>query len=126
MTAPAMRFASVPDGMGGKKHVLVPALSVVATAGGKKGKKRHVPDPIKATGEAAAQMLKQYIERYENLDEEARGIADDKKDVLAEAKSQGFDTKTMKAIMRLRQLEPHNRQEAEALLETYKASLGLD
>jgi uncharacterized protein (UPF0335 family) len=47
------------------------------------------------------------------------------KDVYAEAKSRGYDTKTMRAIVRLRKMENHVRQEAEALLDTYKAALGL-
>ena len=54
-----------------------------------------------------------------------RGLADDVKDVYAEAKSRGYDTKTIRAIVRLRKMENHVREEAEALLETYKAALGL-
>jgi uncharacterized protein (UPF0335 family) len=47
------------------------------------------------------------------------------KDVYAEAKARGYDTKTMRAIVRLRKMETHIRQEADALLETYRAALGL-
>ena len=61
----------------------------------------------------------------ERLDEEKKGISDDIKDVYGEAKSTGFDVKTMRAIIRLRKMEKHHRDEAEALLETYKAALGL-
>ena len=73
----------------------------------------------------SATQLRQYIERVETLEEEKKGIADDIKDVYAEAKATGFDTKTMKALVRLRKMETAARQEAEALLETYKAAIGL-
>lgn len=54
-----------------------------------------------------------------------KGIADDIKDVYGEAKATGFDPKTMKALVRLRKMETAARQEAEQLLETYKAAVGL-
>lgn len=73
----------------------------------------------------AADQLRLLIERIERLEEEKRGIADDIRDVFGEAKSTGFDTKTMRAIVRLRRLETHQRQEADALLETYRAALGM-
>ena len=73
----------------------------------------------------AAEQLRLFIERIETLEEEKKGIADDIKDVYAEAKGTGFDTKTMKAIVRLRKMEAAARQEAEALLDTYKTALGL-
>ena len=73
----------------------------------------------------AADQLRLLIERIERLEEEKKGIADDIKDVYAEAKSTGYDTKTMRAIVRLRRMEKHHRDEAEALLETYKVALGL-
>jgi uncharacterized protein (UPF0335 family) len=74
----------------------------------------------------AKDQLKAIIERIERLEEEKKGIADDVKDVYAEAKANGYDTKTMRAIVRLRRMEKNARQEAEALLDTYKAALGLD
>ena len=74
----------------------------------------------------AADQLRLFIERIERLEEEKKGIADDIKDVYSEAKSTGYDVKTMRAIVRLRKLENHVRQEAEALLETYKNALGID
>ena len=73
----------------------------------------------------AADQLRLFIERIERLEEEKKGIADDVKDVYAEAKSNGYDTKTMRAIVRLRRMEAHARQEADALLETYRNALGL-
>ena len=74
----------------------------------------------------AAEQLRLFIERIERLEEEKKGIADDVKDVYAEAKANGYDTKTMRAIVRLRRMEKNARQEADALLETYRAALGLD
>jgi uncharacterized protein (UPF0335 family) len=74
----------------------------------------------------AADQLRLFIERIERLEEEKKGIADDVKDVYAEAKANGYYTKTMRAIVRLRRMEKNARQEAEALLDTYKAALGLD
>ncbi|CAN5371049.1 DUF2312 domain-containing protein [soil metagenome] len=73
----------------------------------------------------AAEQLRLFIERIERLEEEKRGMADDIRDVYVEAKSTGYDVKTMRAIVRLRRMEKHHRDEAEALLETYKAALGL-
>ncbi|SNS61462.1 Uncharacterized conserved protein, UPF0335 family [Sphingomonas laterariae] len=73
----------------------------------------------------AADQLRLFIERIERLEEEKKGISDDIKDVYLEAKSQGYDAKTMRTIVRLRKMEKHARDEAEALLETYKAALGL-
>ena len=71
-------------------------------------------------------QLRLFIERIERLEEEKKGISDDIKDVYGEAKATGFDVKTMRSIVRLRKMEKHHREEAEALLETYKAALGLD
>ena len=78
-----------------------------------------------ADGNVAADQLRLFIERIERLEEEKKGISDDVRDVYAEAKANGYDTKTMRAIVRLRKMEKHDRDEAEALLDTYKAALGL-
>lgn len=74
----------------------------------------------------SADQLRLLIERIERLEEEKKGISDDIKDVYAEAKGTGFDTKIMKQIVRLRKKTRDARMEEEALLETYKAALGLD
>ena len=79
-----------------------------------------------ADGNIAADALRLFIERIERLEEEKKGMQDDIKDVYLEAKAQGYDGKAMKACVRLRKMEKNARQEAEALLETYKAALGLD
>ena len=76
-------------------------------------------------GNVAADQLRLFIERIERLEEEKKGIADDVKDVYAEAKANGYDTKTMRAIVRLRKMEKHARDEMDALLDTYRTALGL-
>ena len=78
-----------------------------------------------AGGTVSAEQLRLFIERVERLEEEKKGIADDIKDVFAEAKGQGYDVKTMRSIIKLRAMERDARMEQEALLETYKAALGL-
>ncbi len=77
------------------------------------------------TDNVSAEQLRQFIERVERLEEEKKSFQDDIKDVYAEAKSTGFDIKTMKTIVRLRKMEKHHRDEADALLETYRNALGL-
>jgi uncharacterized protein (UPF0335 family) len=72
-----------------------------------------------------AEQLRLFIERIERLEEEKKGLADDIKDVYAESRAMGYDTKTMRAIVRLRRMQHHERQEAEALLDTYKTALGI-
>jgi uncharacterized protein (UPF0335 family) len=78
-----------------------------------------------AGGTVSAEQLRLFIERIERLSEEKQGIADDIKDVFAEAKGQGYDVKTMRSIIKLRGMERDARMEQEALLDTYKAALGL-
>ena len=76
-------------------------------------------------GNVAAEQLRLFIERIERLEDEKKGIADDVKDVYAEAKANGYDTKTMRAIVRLRKMEKHARDEMDALLDTYRTALGI-
>ena len=70
-------------------------------------------------------QLRLLIDRIERLEEEKKGLADDIRDVYSEAKAHGYDTAIMRKIVALRRLPPHDRQEMEALLDTYKAALGL-
>jgi uncharacterized protein (UPF0335 family) len=74
---------------------------------------------------ATDDRLRLLIERIERLEEEKKGIADDVKDVYAEAKAVGYDVKIMRQIVRLRKMKPDDRAEMEAILDTYKAALGL-
>lgn len=78
-----------------------------------------------ADGNVAADQLRLFLERIERLREERQGIGDDIRDVFAEAKANGYDVKAMKEVLRLRAMETHTRQEWDALLETYRAAVGL-
>ncbi len=78
------------------------------------------------TGGVSGQRLKAFIERVERLEEEKAGLAEDIKDIMAEAKGTGFDTKTLRKIIRLRKMDREKRNEEEELLELYKAAIGLE
>jgi len=73
----------------------------------------------------ARDQLRAFIERIERLEEEKKTIADDIKDVYAEAKGTGFDTKILKKVIALRKKDDQERMEEEAILETYLAALGM-
>jgi uncharacterized protein (UPF0335 family) len=76
-------------------------------------------------GSVAADELRLLIERAERLEEEKKGIADDIKDVMAEAKSRGYDTKAIRKILQIRKKKKEEYQEEETILETYMAALGM-
>ena len=78
-----------------------------------------------ADGTLAADQLRLFIERIERLEEEKKTISDDIKEVFAEAKGTGFDTKAMRSIIRLRKKDQAERQEEETILDLYKAALGM-
>ena len=78
-----------------------------------------------AAPNAIANQLKAVVERIERLEEEKRTIADDIRDVYAEAKGNGFDVKALRMIIRLRKEDKAERQEHEAILETYMHALGM-
>ena len=73
----------------------------------------------------AAEELKQFVERIERLEEEKKALADDIKDVFAELKGRGFDTKAVRQIVRIRKQDRSERQEEEAILELYMTALGM-
>ena len=73
----------------------------------------------------AKDQLKSFVERIERLEEEKKSIADDIRDVYAEAKSNGFDVKALRAVIRLRKQEPQERNEHQAILDTYLNALGM-
>ena len=74
--------------------------------------------------EVSEKQLKSLVERLERLEEEKAEIADGFKDVLLEAKSAGFEPKILRLILRRRKMKVEERQEQEALLDTYEAALG--
>ena len=73
----------------------------------------------------AKEHLKSFIERVERLEEEKAALAADIREVYSEAKGQGFDTKIMRQVVRLRKLDTADRQEHEAILELYMNALGM-
>jgi uncharacterized protein (UPF0335 family) len=76
-------------------------------------------------GGIAGERLKSFIERIERLEEEKRVLAEDIKEVYAEAKGTGFDTKIMRQIIRIRKRDQDELDEEETLLDVYKRALGM-
>ena len=82
-------------------------------------------EEAKDIGGVGGQRLKAFIERIERLEEEKAALAEDIKEIYAEAKSTGFDTKTIRKVVALRKMDTEKRREAEELLELYKSAVGL-
>jgi uncharacterized protein (UPF0335 family) len=76
-------------------------------------------------GGIAGERLKSFIERIERLEEEKRALAEDIKEVFAEAKGVGFDVKTIRQVLKLRRMDKDDLDEQEALLDTYLRALGM-
>ena len=77
------------------------------------------------TGGVAQDQLRSVVERIERLEEEKAAIANDIKEVYAEAKGNGFDTRTLRQVIRLRKQDKAERQEQEAILDLYMSALGM-
>lgn len=73
----------------------------------------------------AADELRQFIERIEQLDREKRDLAEQRKEVLAEAKGRGYSTVMMREVVKLRRMKPDDVAEREAILDMYKQALGM-
>ncbi len=73
----------------------------------------------------AADELRQFVERFEQLESEKADIAQQQKDLMAEAKGRGYDTRAMRKIITLRRRKPDEIAEEEAILDLYKAALGM-
>lgn len=73
-----------------------------------------------------ADELRQFIERYEHLEAEKKDITDQQKEVMAEAKGRGYDTKVLRKIIAMRKRKPDEIAEEEAVLDLYKAALGME
>jgi uncharacterized protein (UPF0335 family) len=78
-------------------------------------------DPYAVT----ADELRQFIERFEQLEAEKKDVADQQKDLMAEAKGRGYDTRVMRKVIALRKRKPDELAEEEAVLELYKSALGM-
>ncbi|MFC4256712.1 DUF2312 domain-containing protein [Croceibacterium xixiisoli] len=85
----------------------------------------QIPVELPEKFRTADDRLRLLIERVERLEEEKKGINDDIREVFAEMKGTGYDTKIARMILRLRKMRPDDRAEMEALLDAYKAALGL-
>jgi uncharacterized protein (UPF0335 family) len=73
----------------------------------------------------AKDHLKAFVERIERLEEEKKTISDDIRDVYAEAKANGYDTKALRTVVKMRKEDADERKEHEAILETYLQALGM-
>lgn len=73
----------------------------------------------------AAEELRQFVERLERLESEKRYLADQTKEVFAEAKGRGYDTKVMRKVIALRKRKPDEIAEEEAIMDMYKSALGM-
>jgi len=78
-----------------------------------------------ATYNVTADELRQFIERFEHLEAEKKDITEQQKEVMAEAKGRGYDTKVMKKIIAIRKRDKNDLEEEEAILELYKSALGM-
>ncbi len=72
-----------------------------------------------------ADELRQFIERFEQLESEKKDVAEQQKELMAEAKGRGYDTKVLKKVVALRKRKPDDIAEEEAVLELYKQALGM-
>jgi len=81
-------------------------------------------DPID-TYSVTADELRQFIERFEQLDAEKKDVAEQQKELMAEAKGRGYDVKVLRKVIALRKRKPDDIAEEEAVLEMYKAALGM-
>ena len=76
--------------------------------------------------QSAPDQLRQFVERWERLQADKEAVAEDQKELMAEAKAAGFDTKILRKVFALRKRKPDDVAEEEAILELYLAALGMD
>jgi uncharacterized protein (UPF0335 family) len=97
----------------------------VSETDAKASRDRQAANPDPEVGGIAVDRLRSIIERIERLEEERKALAGDIKDIYTEGKSAGFDTPTIKQLIRIRRKEPAEVEEQDALLELYKRALGM-
>lgn len=85
----------------------------------------QTPDHSDASYRVAARELRQFIERAERIAEDIKAMQDESKDLFAEAKSRGYDVKVLKRVIALRKRSPDEIAEEEAVLDMYRAALGV-
>jgi uncharacterized protein (UPF0335 family) len=81
-------------------------------------------DPT-TTYNVTADELRQFVERFEQLESEKKDVAEQQKELMAEAKGRGYDTKVLKMVIAIRKRKPDDLAEEEAILEMYKSALGM-
>ena len=81
--------------------------------------------PTVSSDSVAQDQIKAFVERIERMEEEKKAIADDIKEIFAEAKGNGFDTKVLRQVVRIRKQDRSERMEQEALLDLYMTALGM-
>ena len=114
----------IVNGLSGRRgRVRAAAPEAPATDAANAGEKP--PQDIGETGGIAADRLRSIVERIERLEEERKALSDDIKDIVAEAKSAGFDVKALRQVIRMRTWEPAVLEEHEALVELYRRALGM-
>jgi uncharacterized protein (UPF0335 family) len=87
-----------------------------------------ISEPVSRAGPGprfAKDQLKAFVERIERLEEEKKALSDDIRDVYAEAKGNGFDVKALRSVIRIRKQDKDEREEQEAILDTYLHALGM-
>lgn len=89
------------------------------------GKPRRNADDGNDPYNIAADELRQFIERFEQLESEKKEVAEQQKELMAEAKGRGYCTKTMRKVVALRKKKPDDVAEEEAILDIYKSALGM-
>ena len=87
--------------------------------------RKNSTDGNPAEDSVAADQLRAFLERIERMEEEKTAIAEDIREIYAEAKGNGYDTRALRTIIRLRKMDPAQRAEQEAVLDLYKQSLGM-
>ncbi len=103
----------------------VPATVKAHTSDGQpRSNRRSSDDPTDAYN-VTADELRQFIERWEQLESEKKDIAEQQKELMAEAKGRGYDTKVMRKVIALRKRKPDEIAEEEAIMEMYKTALGM-
>lgn len=111
------------DGPASKMHEATDALREHL---GKGFKETHADAEVRARVEAvSAGELKQFIERWERLEAEKKDLAEDQAEIIKEAKARGYSSKAIKEVIRLRKMRPDDRAEFEAVVDLYRAALGV-
>lgn len=85
-----------------------------------------MPAAVETNSAVPGEEIRQFLERWEHLDAQKKDLADEQKEVMAEAKGRGYDTKILRRILALRKRDKDDVAEEEAILELYLAALGMD